>query len=229
MSRRVTCNGHSAILMPAKLNACLKMIDTGYLAPLTLPLVPQAHSTHSCASSLQRDLTRERPSCRTPQRSGYMSGCQRLVSACLNLLHICHRSVTNLSQAVTDLSPHGHKFVTRCHRDVTTRRELSQAMRACDFARAMRTTAKRRFTEFHIFVACVAGVSHVSQDCHRDVARLSRSVTRCRRCVARCHRDVTAKSHICHTLSQAVATTVTLVTPCHRVSIHLSTCRQVDI
>ena len=77
--------------------------------------------------------------------------------------------------------------------------------------------------------ALVAGVSHVSQDCHRDVARLSRSVTRCRRCVARCHRDVTAKSHICHTLSQAVATTVTLVTPCHRVSIHLSTCRQVDI
>ena len=61
------------------------------------------------------------------------------------------------------------------------------------------------------------------------VARLSRSVTRCRRCVARCHRDVTAESHICHTLSQAVATTVTLVTPCHRVSIHLSTCRQVDI
>ena len=86
-----------------------------------------------------------------------------------------------------------------------------------------------RFLEFHIFVACVAGVSHVSQDCHRDVARLSRSVTRCRRCVARCHRDVTAKSHICHTLSQAVATTVTPVTPCHRVSIHLSTCKQVDI
>ena len=90
-------------------------------------------------------------------------------------------------------------------------------------------TTKRRFLQFHIFVASVAGVSHVSQDCHRDVARLSRSVTRCRRCVTRCHRNVTAKSHICHTLSQAVATTVTLVTPCHRVSIHLSTCRQVDI
>ena len=42
-------------------------------------------------------------------------------------------------------------------------------------------------------------------------------------------RYVTAKSHIYHTLLQAVATTVTLVTPCHRVSIHLSTCRQVDI
>ena len=38
------------------------------------------------------------------------------------------------------------------------------------------------------------------------------------------HRDVTAKSNICHTLSQAVTTTVTLVMPCRRVSIHLSTC-----
>ena len=88
---------------------------------------------------------------------------------------------------------------------------------------------KTTVSEFHIFVARVAEVSHVSLDCHRDVARLSRSVTRCRRCVARCHRDVTAESHICHTLSQAVATTVIPITPCHRVSIHLSTCKQVDI
>ena len=88
---------------------------------------------------------------------------------------------------------------------------------------------KTTVSEFHIFVARVAGVSHVSLDCHRDVARLSRSVTRCRRRVARCHRDVTAESHICHTLSQAVATTVIPITPCHRVSIHLSTCKQVDI
>ena len=88
---------------------------------------------------------------------------------------------------------------------------------------------KTTVSEFHIFVARVAGVSHVSLDCHRDVARLSRSVTRCRRRVARCHQDVTAKSHICHNLSQSVTTTVTPVTPCHRVSIHLSTCRQVDM
>ena len=118
---------------------------------------------------------------------------------------------------------------TQAHARALSEVNRQKLVRACDFARAMRTTAKRRFTEFHIFVACVAGVSHVSQDCHRDVARLSRSVTRCRRCVARCHRDVTAKSHICHKLSQAVATTVTPVTSCHRVSIHLSTCRQVDI
>ena len=118
---------------------------------------------------------------------------------------------------------------TQAHARALSEVNRQKLVRACDFARAMRTTAKRRFTEFHIFVACVAGVSHVSQDCHRDVARLSRSVTRCRRCVARCHRDVTAKSHICHSLSQAVTTTVTPVTPCHRVSIHLSTCRQVDM
>ena len=66
---------------------------------------------------------------------------------------------------------------------------------------------------------CHKIVTEMSQDCTRDVADVSPDVTR----------DVTAKSHICHTLSQAVATTVTLVTPCHRVSIHLSTCRQVDI
>ena len=50
--------------------------------------------------------------------------------------------------------------------------------------------------------------------------------------------DVTEMSwpshiHICHTLSQAVARnnchTSHAVCPCHRVSIHLSTCRQVDI
>ena len=133
------------------------------------------------------------------------------------------RSQTDKSRNVAcSRHPHARK---RAHRS----KNRQKLVRACDFARAMRTTAKRRFTEFHIFVACVAGVSHVSQDCHRDVARLSRSVTRCRRCVARCHRDVTAKSHICHSLSQAVTTTVTPVTPCHRVSIHLSTCRQVDI
>ena len=69
-----------------------------------------------------------------PQPNGDMSGCQRLVSECLNLLQICHRCVTNLSQAVTDLSPHGHKFVTRCHRDVTSCHELSLVSQLRQFA-----------------------------------------------------------------------------------------------
>ena len=72
--------------------------------------------------------------------------------------------------------------------------------------------------------------------CRRGVTRVTRLsprcheiVTPCHRYVATCHGDVTAESHICHKLSQAVTTAVTLVTLSHRVSKHLSTCRHVDI
>ena len=50
----------------------------------------------------------------TPQRSGYMSGCQRLVSACLNLLQI----VTEMSQT----SETCHKLSPICHRTPDTAR-----------------------------------------------------------------------------------------------------------
>ena len=75
-----------------------------------------------------------------------------------------------------------------------------------------------------------------SMSCRRGVTRVTRLsprcheiVTPCHRYVATCHGDVTAESHICHKLSQAVTTAVTLVTLSHRVSKHLSTCRHVDI
>ena len=75
-----------------------------------------------------------------------------------------------------------------------------------------------------------------SMSCRRGVTRVTRLsprcheiVTPCHRYVATCHGDVTAESHICHKLSQAVTTAVTLVTLSHGVSKHLSTCRHVDI
>ena len=163
---------------------------------------------------------------------------------CHKLVTSCHRSVTARSQVCHEMSPRCHELslASQLRQIADCAAPMDGFLRARDDVKMFRKDPGRhgarcvqrrndglRFLEFHIFVACVAGVSHVSQDCHRDVARLSRSVTRCRRCVARCHRDVTAESHICHTLSQAVATTVIPITPCHRVSIHLSTCKQVDI
>ena len=50
----------------------------------------------------------------TPPRSQDVSGCQRCVSECLNLLQFCHRGVTDMSRAVTEMSPIGHKLDT-CH------------------------------------------------------------------------------------------------------------------
>ena len=47
-----------------------------------------------------------------------VSGCQWCVSECLNLSQSCHQSVTNMSRFVTEMSPIGHKLVTRCHGDV---------------------------------------------------------------------------------------------------------------
>ena len=83
---------------------------------------------------------------------------------------------------------------------------------------------KTTVSEFHIFVARVAGVSHVSLDCHRDVA--SRKIVpqchamsqTCRQMSPRCHSRVTYLSHAvtscrnnCHTnhaVSQSVNTSV---------------------
>ena len=63
----------------------------------------------------------------------------------------------------------------------------------------------------------------MSRDCHVMSPVVSH------KCVATCHQDVTAESHICHKLSQGVTTAVTSITPSHRVSKHLLTCRHVDI
>ena len=100
------------------------------------------------------------------------------------------------------------------------------------FTRSYSTTSKdevKKILALMFTCPCRRGVTRLSQDCHRNVTRLSRHVTGCHRCVATCHQDVTAESHFCHKLSQGVTTAVTSITPSHRVSKHLLTCRHVDI
>ena len=76
-------------------------------------------------------------------------------------------------------------------------------------------------TRCHTYVS-QDSVTEMSRDCHV----MSPVVTDVSR---QCHKDVTAESHICHKLSQGVTTAVTSITPSHRVSKHLLTCRHVDI
>ena len=60
-----------------------------------------------------------------------VSGCQRCVSECLNLSQSCHQSVTNMSRFVTEMSPIGHKNLSR---DVT---EMSRPVTAVTLSQAV--------------------------------------------------------------------------------------------
>ena len=149
-----------------------------------------------------------------------MSGCQRCFSECLNLLQFCHRCVTDMSRAITEMSPIGHKLVTRCHGDVaachTTQTEISHDMIAACYTRravlcvtVFRKTSlfrKRyhtmpRIAKCHEIVTSCHRLSQMCRDmsprCHGRVTYLSQAVTRC-------HNG----RHINHTESQSVKTSV---------------------
>ena len=138
-----------------------------------------------------------------------------------------------MSRAVTEMSPIGHKVVTRCHGDVaachteishTSRHDRDVLYSPCC---VLQYFAKLRFGADHKHYhtnTCHKIVTEMSRDCHAMspvVTDVSRHVTKMS--------VVTAESHICHKLSQGVTTAVTSITPSHRVSKHLLTCRHVDI
>ena len=137
---------------------------------------------------------------------------------CHELSPRCHRSVTNLSRDVTEMS----QLVTEISH--TSRHDRDVLYSPCC---VLQYFAKLRFGADHKHYhtnTCHKIVTEMSRDCHA-----MSPVVRCHRCVATCHQDVTAESHICHKLSQGVTTAVTSITPSHRVSKHLLTCRHVDI
>ena len=170
----------------------------------------------------------------TPQRNEDMSGCQRLVSECLNLLQICHRSVTNLSQAVTDLSRHvtslSRDMSPRCHelslasqlRQIAPRRLISSVYKCHSRAggaggvrRAVIYSLSRVSPGCHM---CHKIVTEMSQDCpavSRDVADVSPDVT-----------EMSRPSHIfvtrCHKLSQQLSHQSRRVTECQYICRHVN-------
>ena len=160
----------------------------------------------------------------------------------------CHGDVTTCHSCHTrgDLTRHGVRsrrinFVLRRGADhkryqVITRRHVSRYSFKLHKP-SIRSRLCSNSSLLSVFV--VAGKTHnvdTLRSCRRGVTRVTRLsprcheiVTPCHRYFATCHGDVTAESHICRKLSQAVTTAVTLVTLSHGVSKHLSTCRHVDI
>ena len=153
-----------------------------------------------------------------------MSGCQRCVSECLNLLQFCHRGVTDMSRAVTEMSPIGHKLVTRCHGDQAAPHETARDRTGSpNIARIYPATVGPSKKKLALMFTCpcrrgVTRVTRLSPKCHEIVTSCHRLSQMCRDMSPRCHGRVTYLSqavtrchngrHINHTESQSVKTSV---------------------
>ena len=187
-------------------------------------------SFRSARLSLQLYKSRRRArltSRTTPPRSRDVSGCQRCVSECLNLLQFCHRCVTDMSRDVTEMSPIGHKLVTRCHGDVAAcHTEISHDM-SHDRGVLLTALYPRRVARYSISQNVLAQTinvitrCHVSQDCHRNVTRLSRHVTPVVTDVSRHVTEMSRLSHkfvtSCHKMSQRPSHQSHQVTECQNI------------
>ena len=145
-----------------------------------------------------------------------------------------------MSQAVTDLSRHGHKFVTRCHRAVTSCHSLVSSQLGCarrDCAAPIDLSSvykchSRAGGAGGVRRAVIYSLSRVSPGCHmchKIVTEMSQDCPAVSRDVADVSPDVTEMSrpsHIfvtrCHKLSQQLSHQSRRVTECQYICRHVN-------
>ena len=158
-----------------------------------------------------------------PQRSGFVSTCQRAVSGCHRDVTRCHESVTRASQHVTRVSPICHRCVTRCHKSVT---KCHRPRRQFSGKSAISVLKTKIFPGKQAHVTQGPSGRQLPRECHiechtivtrllRRVSGVSQDVTD----VTECHKSVTKVSLRCHEMSRDVTTAsprVTEVSRLHR-------------